>query len=383
MFQSERIASRESACGENNLQDVNVIGNDKSELETPALLVDLNLMKENIEKMSSYFSGRRSTLRAHSKTHKCPYIAHKQISAGSNGVCVQKLGEAEVMVKSGVKDVLITNEVVEPRKLERLIALNNYADVKVAVDNLSIAKKMGEIARRQGVEQGILVEVDVRNKRCGRVPGKDTVDFVKDIVKVSGIDFRGLMGYEGPFLDVSDFNARKAGATKLLDKFAETVEMVEKGGAQVDIVSAGSTGTYNIAGEHSRVTEVEAGSYVFMDSTYRKLKGLGFHCALTLLATVISRPVAERVIVDAGWKTMTPEMGLGEVKDIEGAKFYHQSEEHGMIAVSAQNHLSVGDKVELIPSHCCTTANLHDNLYAMRNGKVEAVWPIAGRGKSQ
>ena len=365
------------------MQSVNVIGNDKSELETPVLLVDLDLMKQNIERMSSYFAGKRSTLRAHSKTHKCPFIAHKQVSAGSNGVCAQKLGEAEVMVNGGIKDILITNEVVEPRKLERLVALNNYADVKVAVDNLSVVKKTGEIARRQGIKQGVLVEVDVRNKRCGRTSGKDTVDFVKDIVKVSGIEFRGLMGYEGPFLDVPDFNARKAGATKLLDKLTETVEMIEKDGVQVDIVSAGSTGTYNIAGEHSRVTEVEAGSYVFMDSTYRKLSGLGFQCALTLLATVISRPIPERVIVDVGWKTMTPEMGLGEVKDVEGAKFYHQSEEHGIIAVDAQNRLSVGDKVELIPSHCCTTVNLHDNFYAMRNGKVEAVWPIAGRGKSQ
>jgi D-serine deaminase-like pyridoxal phosphate-dependent protein len=353
------------------------------ELETPALLVDLDLMQENLERMSAYFARKHSKLRAHSKTHKCPYIAHKQISFGSKGVCVQKLGEAEVMVGSGVEDVLITNEVVDPRKLERLVALNNYADVKVAVDNLAVAKRIAEIARNQGVKQGVLVEIDVRNKRCGRLPGKDTVEFVKEIGNLGGIEFRGLMGYEGPFLDVPDFEARKAGASKLLDKLAETVEMIEKEGIQVGIVSAGSTGTYNIAGEYSRVTEVEAGSYVFMDSTYRKLNGLGFHCALTVLATVISRPVPERVVVDVGWKAMTPEFGLGEVKDVEGAKFYHQSEEHGLIAVDSHNRLSVGDKIELIPSHCCTTVNLHDKFYAVRNGKVEAMWPIAARGRSQ
>jgi D-serine deaminase-like pyridoxal phosphate-dependent protein len=278
---------------------------------------------------------------------------------------------------------MITNEVVEPGKLERLAGLNNYADVNVAVDNLAVAKKIGEIARSQGIKQGVLVELDVRNKRCGRIPGKDAAEFVKEIENVRGIEFRGLMGYEGPFLDVPDFETRRAGASILLDKLADTVEMVERAGAQVEIVSAGSTGTYNIAGEHSIVTEVEAGSYVFMDSTYRKLKGLPFHCALTILATVISRPIPERVVVDVGWKTMTPEFGLGEVKDVEGAKFYHQSEEHGLIAVDSRNHLKVGDKIELIPSHCCTTVNLHDNFYAIRKGKVEAIWPIAGRGKSQ
>jgi len=362
---------------------INVIGRSKLDVETPALLIDVDLMNENIDRMSAYFSGKHSKLRAHSKTHKCPYIAHKQIFSGSRGLCVQKLGEAEVMVSSGARDVLITNEVVDPRKLERLAALNNYADVKVAIDNLAVAKRIGEIARSRGVKQGVLVEIDIRNKRCGRIPGEDTAEFVKDIGSVRGIEFRGLIGYEGPFLDVPDFEARRAGASKLLDKLTETVEMIERRGVQVEIVSAGSTGTYNIAGEHPRVTEVEAGSYVFMDSTYRKLKGLPFHCALTVLATVISRPLPERVVVDVGWKTMTPEFGLGEVKDIEGAKYYHQSEEHGLIAVDPNNPLNVGDKIELIPSHCCTTVNLHDNFYAIRRGKVEAIWPIVGRGKSQ
>ena len=362
---------------------INAIGKNKLEVETPALLIDLDLMNENIERMSAYFVGKHSKLRAHSKTHKCPYIAHKQISSGSRGVCVQKLGEAEVMVGNGVKDILITNEVVDPGKLDRLAALNDYADVKVAVDNLAVARRMGEIAISHGIRQGVLVELDVRNKRCGRISGKDAAEFVKEIENVRGIEFRGLMGYEGPFLDVPDFEPRREGASKLLDKLTETVEMVERDGVQVEIVSAGSTGTYNIAGEHSRVTEVEAGSYVFMDSTYRKLKGLPFNCALTILATVISRPIPERVVVDVGWKTMTPEFGLGEVKDIEGAKYYHQSEEHGMIAVDSHNPLKVGDKIELIPSHCCTTVNLHDNFYAIRKGQVEAIWPVAGRGKSQ
>jgi D-serine deaminase-like pyridoxal phosphate-dependent protein len=228
-----------------------------------------------------------------------------------------------------------------------------------------------------------VAEVDIRNKRCGRLPGKDTVDFVKELANLSGVQFRGLMGYEGPFLDVPDFETRRTNASRLLQSLRETVELVEKAGIDVDIVSAGSTGTHNIAAEYPGVTEVEAGSYVFMDATYRKLKGLEFDCALTVLTTVISRPVPERVVVDAGWKAITPEFGLAEVKDVEGAKYYHQSEEHGMLSVSPQHRLSVGDKIELFPSHCCTTVNLYDNYYGIRKGKVETVLRIAGRGKSQ
>ena len=169
----------------------------------------------------------------------------------------------------------------------------------------------------------------------------------------------------------------------LLRLLMETVEMIESEGISVEIVSGGSTGTYNITGEFPRISEVEAGSYVFMDSTYRRLEGLGFDCSLSVLSTVISRPIPDRLIVDAGWKALTPEMGLPEVKGIEGAKLYHQSEEHGMIAVDPANRLQVGDKIELIPSHCCTTVNLHDSFYGIRNNIVEVVWPIAARGKSQ
>ena len=360
-----------------------MIGASKSDIETPALLIDLDLMDANIRKMSEYFTSKKSKLRAHVKTHKCPAIAHKQIKAGSRGICCQKLGEAEIMVDSGVKDVLITNEIVELKKIERLVRLNEYADVKVAVDDLRVAHNMAEIARSRNVKLGVVVEIDIRNKRCGTRPGKPTLELTKEICRMSGLEFRGLMAYEGPFLDVPAYDERKMRAPMLLRLLVETVEMIESEGISVEIVSGGSTGTYNITGEFPRISEVEAGSYVFMDSTYRRLDGLGFDCSLSVLSTVISRPISDRLIVDAGWKAATPEMGLPEVKGVEGAKLYHQSEEHGMIAVDPANRLQVGDKIELIPSHCCTTVNLHDSFYGIRNNIVEVVWPIAARGKSQ
>jgi len=359
------------------------LGAAKHEIETPALLIDLQTMEDNIDRMAKYFSGRRCSLRAHTKTHKSPIIAQKQISAGSRGICCQKLGEAEVMASHGIGDILITSEVVDPEKIQRLVRLARTHDVKVVVDNLKVAEATSEAARREGVRQGVIVEIDIRKKRCGIMPGEPTVDFVKKIDGFQGLDFRGLMGYEGPFFDLPDFAQRKAAAQVLLLSLKETVDMVESEGIPVHDVSAGSTSTYGIAGEYPRITEVEAGSYVFMDSTYKKLGGLGFDCALTVLVTVISRPVPERVVVNAGLKAITQEFGMPVVVDHEDAKMYHMSEEHGMISVDPKSKIDVGDKLELVPSHCCTTVNLHDQYYGVRDDKVEVVWPILARGKFQ
>jgi len=359
------------------------VGAAKREIETPALLIDLETMEKNIEKMARYFGGVKSSLRAHAKTHKSPIIAQKQISAGARGICCQKLGEAEVMANHGIRDILITNEVVDPEKIQRLVRLARSHDVTVLVDNLKVAKATSEAARREGVRQRVIVEIDVRKMRCGVMPGEPTLDFVRKVVGFEGLDFRGLMGYEGPFFDVPDFEQRRAAARELLRSLRETVDMVESEGIVVHDVTAGSTSTYRIAGEYPKVTEVQAGSYVFMDSTYSKLGGLDFGCALTVLATVISRPVPERVVVNTGWKAITQEFGMPLVKDYEDARMYKFSEEHGMIMVDPASKIDVGDKLELIPSHCCTTVNLHDQYYGMRNGKVEVVWPVLARGKFQ
>jgi D-serine deaminase-like pyridoxal phosphate-dependent protein len=359
------------------------VGAAKREIETPALLIDLDIMEDNIEKMAKYFNGVKSSLRAHTKTHKSPTIAQKQISAGARGICCQKLGEAEVMANHDIRDILITSEVVDPEKIQRLVRLARSHDVTVVVDNLKVAKATSEAARREGVRQRVIVEIDVRKKRCGVMPGEPTLDFVKKVVGFEGLDFRGLMGYEGPFFDIPDFEQRKGAARELLRSLKETVDMVESEGIVVHDVSAGSTSTYSIAGEYPKITEIQAGSYVFMDSTYNKLGGLDFGCALTVLATVMSRPVPERVVVNAGLKAITQEFGLPVVKDYEDAKMNHMSEEHGMIRVDPASKIDVGDKLELIPSHCCTTVNLHDQYYGVRKGRVEVIWPIPARGKFQ
>lgn len=356
-------------------------GDAKSDIETPALIIDLDALDRNISTMADYFSRVPANLRPHSKTHKSPTIAHKQLDAGAIGVCCQKLGEAEVMVNAGVTDVLITNEIVDSAKIERLVGLARHGDVKVAVDNFNVAKRVSKTAAGRGVVQGVVIEVDVGLGRCGVQPGNPTLTLAKALSTLSGIELRGLMGYEGPFINLTDASARKQAAHKRIGLLVETAELLRSNGIDVEIVSAGATGTHNITGEYPGITEVEAGSYVFMDTTYKQVPDLGFDYALTVLATVISAPVEGRAVVDAGMKAITREFGLPSVKTSEGVRLVGLSEEHGTLHLAPGVQLHVGDKMELIPSHCCTTVNLHEQYVGVRADTVEVVWGIPARGK--
>jgi len=358
------------------------IGSCKDEIETPALLIDLDALERNIAKMANYFSKAKASLRPHAKTHKTPIIAHKQLRAGAIGVCCQKLGEAEVMVTAGIDDVLITNQVVDPQKIERLVGLANHGKVTVAVDDLGVARATSEIAIRRGLKQDVVIEVNVGINRCGVEPGKPTREFAGNLLKFRGLNLRGLLGYEGPFFDIADFEKRKAAANARNKLLVETKDLLEDAGIDTEIVSAGSTGTYNITGNYPGITEVEAGSYVFMDTTYMKLEGLGFESALALLTTVISRPTSERAVIDAGLKAITQEFGMPQVKGVEGVRLQSLSEEHGTLKLeNPRVKVKIGDKIEIIPSHCCTTVNLHEKYYCTREDVLEAVWDIPARGK--
>jgi D-serine deaminase-like pyridoxal phosphate-dependent protein len=351
------------------------------EIETPALIIDLEIMERNIAKMSEFFKDKEAKLRPHAKTHKCPAIAHKQLEAGARGVCCQKLSEAEIMINAGIKDVLITNQVVGATKIRKLVGLSRHGCPIVAVDDLEVAKQTSETALEAGTCQDVVIEVDVGIERCGKAPGKPTLEFAREIVKLKGLNLRGLMGYEGPFFNIVSFEERKNAANKRNKLLVDTAELLRKNGIDVEIVSAGATGTYNITGAFPGITEVEAGSYVFMDTYYLRLENLGFESSLTLLSTVISTPVPGRAIIDSGMKAITNEFGMPKVKGIEGAELVSLSEEHGKLKIPDSARLKVGDKIEIIPSHCCTTCNLHEQYYGVRRGKLEVVWPIAARGK--
>jgi D-serine deaminase-like pyridoxal phosphate-dependent protein len=360
------------------------IGAMKSELDTPALLIDLDLMEKNIETMSAYFKTIPAELRPHEKTHKCPIIAHKQIEAGAIGITCAKLGEAEVMVEAGIKNVLVANQVVGEPKVSRLVNLSKHSDVIVAVDSLWNVKHIAESARKKGVKINVLIEVDVGNNRCGRTPGQDTLEFAHELVKYDTLNLKGLLGYEGFCQNIQLLEERREKAHGAMKQLIETRDLLLDAGYNMEIISAGGTGTHMITGKYPGITEVEAGSYVFMDAKYATVEGLEkYEKALTILTTVISIPRPGVAICDAGLKTVTVEHGLPPVKGIKDVEYERPSEEHGRLKIEHDSPIRAGDKIELYATHCCTNTNLYNEFHCIRDEELEAIWKISARGKSQ
>ena len=362
------------------------IGMHKTELDTPALLIDLDKFEANIQTMAAYFSTVNTMLRPHMKTHKTPIIGHKQIAAGAIGVTCAKLGEAEAAIHAGIRDVLIANQIVGTQKIARLINLAKHSEIMVAVDSAQNVQAISEAASAKGANVRMLVEVNIGMDRCGVEPGKSALELANVIRQSSNVSFEGLMGYEGHTVSRPDQAERTAAALEAIQLLVDTKHYLEKHDVAVSIMSGGGTGTFNITGNIPEMTEVQAGSYVFMDSNYRNVEGVGehFECSLSVLATVVSRPDPNRIIVDTGLKMLAKEFGIPQPIGIEGVEMTGLSEEHGKMVVSDDNvSLNPGDKLEILPSHCCTTVNLHDRYYGIRNDIVESVWEIAARGKAQ
>lgn len=361
-----------------------LIGSPFEEIDTPALLLDLDLMERNIARMAEAFRSLSAKLRPHAKTHKTPIIGQKQIAAGAIGITCAKLGEAEVMVEGGIRDVLIANQIVGAPKIRRLISLAHHANLTVAVDDARNVEELSQAAQAAQVSLRVLVEVNVGLNRCGVQPGEPALILARQVASAPGLKFAGLMGYEGHLVFVPSLEERAHRVHTDLQALIETVNLIEAQGLPVEIVSAGGTGTALLTGRLPRITEIQAGSYVFMDGRYKTIEGVDFDCALTLLTTIVSRPRPDRIIVDAGMKTLTHEFGLPRFKGQDNLDLLSLSEEHGTVKLHDPSvALRPGEKLEIIPSHGDTTLNIHDYYYGVRNGRVEVVWPIAARGKSR
>jgi len=360
-----------------------IVGKHKHEIETPALLIYADRLERNIDKMAAFFSELECNLRPHFKTHRLPVIAHKQIKAGARGITCAKISEAKVLVESGVRDVFIANQIVGERKLEQLAGLAHHSDIIVAVDNVENVSQMSAIALKRGVKINVLIEFDVGMNRCGVDTEKKALALVKTILNLKGVRLRGLTGYEGHTVLIPDYERRKSECRKALARLVKVLDFLEKNGIPIEIVSAGGTGTYNIAARYPGITEVQAGSYATMDTTYRKI-GIDFEIALSLMTTIISHPTKEKYILDTGLKSLTNDMGIPELIDAPGAVIDAMHEEHVRIFwKNPTRNLKIGDKLEFYPSHGCTTINLHDCCYVVRNDVVEAVWHMKARGASQ
>ncbi len=333
--------------------------------------------------MAAFAAGGPAKLRPHSKTHKCIEIARLQLEAGAVGITCAKVGEAEALADGGISDILIANEIVGPIKIARLVALARRCAVTVAVDDPGNVAQLSAAAVAGGVTVRCYVEVDVGMARCGVPDGAAALELARLVEGSPGLVFAGLQAYEGHLQNLVPLAERVARTEHDLGKALAARDAVEAGGLAVGQVSGGGTGTHMVTGRLPWMTELQCGSYATMDAQYRAVGGADFENALTVLVTVISRPRADRAVLDAGLKAVTPEFGDPTVL-VSGASWLDFSEEHGEIALSgAARELRVGDKIELIPRHGCTTVNLYDRFHVMRDGRLADIWAVAGRGRSQ
>jgi D-serine deaminase-like pyridoxal phosphate-dependent protein len=353
------------------------------ELDTPALCIDLDAMEANIRAMAARCREHGVGWRPHSKAHKSPAIAQLEITAGALGVTCAKLGEAEVMADAGVDDILIANQIVGPAKMRRLVRLCTVARPIVAVDDWAQVRPMSEAMSVNGVRLRVIIEVDIGMHRSGAAPGEPTMRLAEQVMRSPGLEFAGIMGYEGHLLQLEDPEQKEREIRAAIRTLVDQRDALVRAGMPCPIVSAGGTGSCAITMTCPGVTELQAGGLIFMDAFYRhRCHVRDFQFALKLITTVVSRPTPERAIVDAGRKTHYMDSHPPLVIGREDIRFVRLSAEHGQLELgpSAQD-LKVGDRLEFIPGYSDFTTVMHDEFYGFRDGKLEIIWPLVGRGK--
>jgi len=362
------------------------------ELPTPALIIDLDVFDKNLTRMQQYVQENAMGLRSHTKMHKCPIIAHKQIAAGALGVCAAKVSEAEIMRANGIMNVLITSPVVTPEKIRRVINLAAQAPgLQIVIDDIGVANLFDEAARNVAIELGVLIDLDPAMGRTGIETGEPALELGKHIKNdCNNLRFDGLQMYAGHCMHIEGFDKRKEKYRQVLQSGSETKAMFEDNGIEVPVFSGGGTGTFNIEPGVGLLTDLQAGSYVFMDIEYRDIGGQGsehfidFEPSLFVLVTAISKPQQRLITVDAGFKSFASDKMSPEFRDVEGVTFHFGGDEHGIIQLTnPSRELNLGDKLPMLTPHCDPTVNLHDYYFPVRDGVVSELWPITARGRSQ
>lgn len=358
------------------------IGCTIDDLDTPCLVVDLDAMERNIRRMIEYCRSHGVAWRPHAKSYKSSALARKVVEAGAIGVTCAKLGEAEVMAEGGVSDLLIANPLVGPKKLARLVTLRRRADPIAVADHPDQVRGLSNAAAAGNVSIRTIVEVDIGMNRCGVVPGAAAVQLARQIASSPGLQFVGIMGWEGHLVTVKDPNEKAQRITAAVGLLGETKRDLERAGLACPIVSAGGTGSFQITARLGIASEIQAGGGIFMDLLYRNVcQVAALEYALTILATVTSRPTATRAIIDAGRKTMNHELHVPEVRGRADLKVQSLSAEHGVLEVRSGPGPAIGERIELIPGYGDFTTVLHDRMYALRGGRLEVIWPLDARGR--
>ena len=363
----------------------------REELATPALLLDLDAFEANVSKMTHYAKDHNRSLRPHGKTHKCPEVAKALVRAGAVGVCAAKLSEAEAFVENGVSGVLITTAVVGKYKIERAARLAaGHPETIFCADNEQNVRDLNDAAGAAKVRINVAIDLWV-GRRTGIQPGEAALRLGQLIDSLPNLKFAGLQAYAGYASHVIGFEERRKVSQAAMAPAVETRRLLESKGIAVPLLSAGSTGTYNIDTEIDGITELQPGSFVFMDIDYRVIGGQDgpvysdFRPSLSVLTTVVSKPADGVAVVDGGFKAFATDKPLTpEPRNFEGLTFNWAGDEHGRITMpGATVPVNVGDRVEFTVPHCDPTVNLYDRIYCLRGERVEAVWKIAARGMSQ
>lgn len=344
-------------------------------IETPALLVDLDTMEQNLCSITQFFSTQKAKLRPHFKNHRVLELASLQLQHGAIGITCARLWQAEKLVQSGIREVLIANEIAGETPLQRFVELSREAPVLVAVDNASVVRDLARFARNQHASVNVLVDVNLGLNRCGVQPGEPGVTLARLILE-QGLRFRGIMGYEGHLQPQVPGPEKLDSVRRAMEALLNTRDRIAANRIPVEIVSCGGTGDYAISGIYPGVTENQAGSFLLMDTWYIPFAP-DFKVALSILATVISKTPGERIVVDAGVKAISGERGLPSVKGISGLKLKALHAEHAPIEIlDSAVPVEVGDKIEIAVHYHDGTINLHRRMYGIRNGAVERVFTI-------
>ncbi|MGQ0732749.1 MAG: DSD1 family PLP-dependent enzyme [Acidobacteriota bacterium] len=359
------------------------------DIPTPALLLDLDAFEANLSRMLAHVTARGRALRPHGKSHKCPEIAKRLVAAGAVGACAAKLSEAEVFAVHGIRGLLVTTAVVGRAKIARAVDLTRTApDTILCVDDPDNVRDLNDAARAASVSMNLAV--DLYFGRTGVPPGQPALALAELIASLSHVRFAGLQAYDAEASHTVGFDARAARTRQTMGLAVATRRLIEQRGLACPMVSGGSTGTYAVDAEIEGVTELQPGSFIFMDMAYARIGGASglefadFERALTVLTTVISTH-ADTAIVDGGYKAFATDRPFApEPVDLAGASYAWAGDEHGRLDLSrASRRVGVGERIRLAVPHCDPTVNLYDQFYVLRDRTVEATWPVAARGKSQ
>ncbi len=365
---------------------------DLSTLDTPALLIDLDIVARNLERMQKKANNYGVALRPHIKTHKIPELAHMQMRLGADGISTAKVSEAEVMAAAGIKDIFVANQIVTKEKLNRLAALSKEVSISVGLDSVAAAAKLSDVFAASGLTIEYLIEINSGLNRCGVLPGKEAVKLLQAVDTLPSLRFKGIFTHAGQVYGADSLSEVKEVSRHESKIMAETAQAFAKVGTSPDIVSVGSTPTMKVWQGHEAVNEIRPGNYIFHDAIQVSLGAATLEeCALSILATVISRPGRERAVLDGGSKAFGLDRGAHGKEMVTGfgivlgkkAILARLSEEHGIMTLDPKVDLDIGDKVRIIPNHACAVVNLFDRAYGIRNGEVVEEFRIAARGKSQ